>query len=51
VVDILGADFANVGTYTSITTDGYGLGLISYFDETNRDLKLAHCADAACVTR
>jgi hypothetical protein len=37
-----------VGSYTSITIGSDGLGLISYHDETNGDLKVAHCENAAC---
>ena len=38
----------DVGQYTSITIGADGLGLISYFDGTNRDLKVLHCGNAAC---
>jgi hypothetical protein len=37
---INGVDFVSVHTSIAIGTDG--LGLISYFDETNADLKFAH---------
>jgi hypothetical protein len=40
----------NVGTETSITRGADGLGLISYRDATNSDLKVAHCSNAACTT-
>ena len=45
----------DVGYYTSITIGGDGQGqssgpLISYFDNTNSDLKVAHCNDAACIS-
>jgi hypothetical protein len=39
-----------VGWDTSITMGADGLGLISYFDVTNQDLKVAHCGDAACTS-
>jgi len=39
-----------VGQYTSITTGSDGLSLISYYDVTNHDLKVAHCDDTACTT-
>ena len=32
-----------VGSYTSITIGVDGLGLISYRDDINDDLKVAHC--------
>ncbi|PZC45030.1 MAG: hypothetical protein C1O27_002540, partial [Chloroflexi bacterium] len=39
----------DVGKYTSVTTGADGLGLISYYDHTNQDLKVAHCSNAACT--
>lgn len=42
-------EFGNVGQYTSIAIGADGLPLITYYDATNRGLKVAHCADAACV--
>jgi preprotein translocase subunit Sec61beta len=41
---------AQVGWYTSITIGVDGLGLISYYDYTNGDLKVAHCQDTACTS-
>jgi hypothetical protein len=40
----------NVGQYSSVTIDTDGLGLISYYDATNGDLKVAHCSDLFCVS-
>jgi hypothetical protein len=37
-----------VGWYTSITIGTDGLGLISYRDQTNDDLKVAHCENTFC---
>jgi hypothetical protein len=37
-----------VGQYTSIAIGADGLGLISYYNASSRDLKIAHCNDAAC---
>src|SRR5262245_15586846 len=37
----------NVGQYSSVTVGTDGLALISYYDATNGDLKVAHCLDAA----
>jgi hypothetical protein len=38
----------DVGKYTSITIGADGLGLISYFDSTNGELKVARCVNAFC---
>ena len=38
-----------VGLHASITTGADGLGLISYYDNTNFDLKVAHCGDVFCT--
>jgi hypothetical protein len=38
----------NVGLYSSITIVGDGLGLISYYDQTNNGLKVAKCSNLAC---
>ena len=40
----------NVGESSSIAIGTDGLGLISYYDAENSDLKVAHCANAACTT-
>jgi hypothetical protein len=37
-----------IGRYTSVTIGADGLGLISYFDGTNGNLKVAHCGNALC---
>jgi hypothetical protein len=42
--------WGEVGLFTSITTGTDGLGLISYFDQTNSSLKVAHCDNAACTS-
>jgi len=39
----------NVGQYSSVTTGTDGLALISYYDATNGDLKVAHCSNVACT--
>lgn len=38
----------DAGQYSSIAIGADGLGLISYYDATNGDLKVAHCIDLAC---
>ena len=40
----------NVGYSTSIAIGADGLGLISYWDQTNSDLKVAHCDNALCTS-
>jgi Collagen triple helix repeat (20 copies) len=42
-----GPDF--VGDDTSVTIGADGLGLISYYDVSNGDLKVAHCSNTFCV--
>ncbi len=39
----------NVGSYPAVTIGPDGLGLISYADSTNGDLKVAHCDNVACT--
>lgn len=38
----------DVGGYSSITTGADGLGLVSYYDHTNGNLKVAHCGNPTC---
>jgi hypothetical protein len=38
----------DVGQYTSVTVGADGMGLIGYYDYTNKDLKVAHCSNTAC---
>ncbi|MBI5906929.1 hypothetical protein HY857_02635, partial [Candidatus Saccharibacteria bacterium] len=40
----------DVGIDTEIKIGGDGLGVISYYDNTNHDLKVAHCSNAACTS-
>ena len=40
----------DVGGYTSSTIGVDGLPIISYYDASNGDLKVAHCTDTACTT-
>ena len=40
---------ANVGRYPSVTVGSDGLGLVSYLDATNDNLKVAHCTNLACT--
>lgn len=41
---------SNVGLYTSIAIGSDHLPIISYYDDTARSLKVAHCEDRACAT-
>ncbi len=41
----------DVGQYTSITIGADGLGLISYFDATSGNLKVAHCCNPTAPPR
>ena len=38
------------GSTALVTVGADGLALISYYDETNRDLKVAHCSNLFRVT-
>lgn len=46
VVDSAG----DTGHNSSLTMGADGMAVISYFDNTNGDLKVAHCGNAACST-
>jgi len=39
----------DIGDYTSITIGTNGLPIISYYDETNKDLKVIHCGNEFCI--
>ena len=39
----------NVGPYPSVTVGSDGLGIVSYLDATNHNLKVAHCSNVACT--
>jgi predicted regulator of Ras-like GTPase activity (Roadblock/LC7/MglB family) len=48
VVDGQGGD--DVGLYNSITVGVDGLPIISYYDSTNGNLRVAHCSNSFCVS-
>lgn len=40
----------DVGLHPSIARGADGLGIISHYDATNRDLRVTHCLNAACTS-
>ena len=42
-------DTGNVGEFNRVRIGADGLPVIAYYDATNRDLKVAKCANAACT--
>ncbi len=44
-----GGGIVNIGQYTSITVGTDGLPVISYYDVSTADLKVAHCSNRFCV--
>ena len=39
-----------MASHSSVTIGTDGLGLISYYDESNKDLKVAHCSNINCTS-
>src|SRR5690606_28194327 len=40
----------DVGRHPSLTIGADGLGLVSYYDDDDNAIKVAHCDDGACTT-
>lgn len=49
-VGVSTVDTGNVGSRSSITIGGDGLGVISHYDLSNQNLKVTHCSNLACST-
>jgi hypothetical protein len=47
---MLDGTFADVGKYTSLRLDASGNPVISYYNETNKDLRVARCSDPVCTS-
>ena len=51
VISVIDNGPGEEGWYTSLELDNNDFPVISYFDATNQDLKLAICSDSTCATR
>src|SRR5262249_10453482 len=49
-LDATGVGAGDNGERTSAIIGADGLGLVSYYDKTDGDLKVAHCNDVACTS-